>query len=241
MQISDPLLGAMIAASASFISAIVQLYINARRQQAERKAGKPVTRKSGNWLAILGLILGAAVGGYFLAEYKSAKQRDGDIAMRQEMTSQLRNIGEAATRIEQAGLQKNAQNDAEARLIADRRRGMDGVAAVIGLAPCAIAQTASATAAPPACSEANALKVSLCAVIPANANLGEVQLFTRLDDAAKTWSESKVQLGQDAGGARFVDAPFERTQADGKEICQNFMHWDSQKARQARIVVKFAL
>lgn len=231
----------MIAASASFISAVVQLYINARRQQAERKAGKPVTRKSGNWLAILGLILGAAVGGYFIAEYKTAKQRDGDVAMRQEMTSQLRNIGEAATRIEKAGLQKNAQNDAEARLIADRQRGMEGVAAVIGVAPCAIAQTAAATDSPAACSEANALKVSVCAVIPAAARLGDVQLFTRLDDAAKTWAESKVQLGQDVGGAKFVDAPFERTQVDSKEVCQHFLHWDAQKSRQARIVVRFAL
>ena len=68
----------MIAASASFISAIVQLYINARRQQAERKAGKPVTRKSGNWLAIVGLILGATVGGYFLAEYKSSRRSESD-------------------------------------------------------------------------------------------------------------------------------------------------------------------
>ena len=233
----------MIAASASFISAVVQLYINARRQSAERKAGKPVTRKSGNWLAIFALMLAASVGGYFLAEYKGSRDREGDVALRQEMKTRLRDIGDAAARIEQAGLQKNAQGDTDAKLAADRRRGLDGVAAVIGVAPCAVIQAAPAPApeASAGCSEANALRVSVCAVIPAAASISEVQLFTRLEDSTKPWTESRVQPGQDAGGAKFIDAPFERTQAENKEICQRFMHWDAQNGRQARIVVKFAL
>ena len=53
MNLSDPVMAALIGASATFATAMVQLLGNARRQAAERAAGKPVSRKSGNWLAIL--------------------------------------------------------------------------------------------------------------------------------------------------------------------------------------------
>ena len=32
-----------------------------------------------------------------------------------------------------------------------------------------------------------------------------------------------------------------RRQADAKEVCQCFVHWNSQKARLARILVKYSL
>ena len=41
-------MAALIGATATFITAMFQLLINARRQAAERAAGKPVSRKSGN-------------------------------------------------------------------------------------------------------------------------------------------------------------------------------------------------
>jgi hypothetical protein len=49
-----------------------------------------------------------------------------------------------------------------------------------------------------------------------------------------------VLPGQDVGGAKFVDAYYERTQADAKEVCQRFVYWNSQKGRMARILVKYA-
>jgi hypothetical protein len=69
----------------------------------------------------------------------------------------------------------------------------------------------------------------------------EVQVFTRLEDSPQPWPEARVQPRQDAGAAKFVDAFYERTQADAKEVCQRFVHWNSQKARLARILVKYTL
>ena len=239
MNLSDPVMAALIGASATFATALFQLMINARRQAAERAAGKPVTRKSGNWLAVFALMLAAAVGGYALAEYQIFRDRAGDKVLRQEMQTRLRDIGDAALRLERAGSQRSDQTEADARIAAERRRGAEGVAAVIGLPPCVNSQSASGSSA--GCSEANALHASVCASIPATAVVTEVQVFTRMEDSLQPWAEARVQPGQDAGAAKFVDAFYERTLADAKEVCQRFVHWNSQKARLARVVVKYAL
>jgi len=68
----------------------------------------------------------------------------------------------------------------------------------------------------------------------------EVQVFTRLEDSQQPWPEARVQPGQDAGAAKFVDAFYERAQVDGREVCQRFVHWNSRKGRLARILVKYA-
>ena len=88
---------------------------------------------------------------------------------------------------------------------------------------------------------AAALVAAIITTIPASATVTEVQLFTRTDDAPQSWTESKVQSGQDAGAAKFVDAFYERAQSDSKEVCQRFMHWGSQKGRLARVLVKYVL
>lgn len=239
MNFSDPVMAALIGASATFATALFQLLVNARRQAAERAAGKPATRKTGNWLAIFALMLAAAVGGYAFAEYQTFRDRGDDKALRQEMQSRLRDIGEAAERLERAGVQKNDQTGADARLAAERIRGTQGVAAVIGLPPCVTGHPAPESSA--GCGESNAIHASVCAIIPAAAVVTEVQVFTRLEDSQQPWADARVQIGQDAGAAKFVDAFYERAQADAKEVCQRFMHWNSQKARLARILVKYTI
>lgn len=222
-------MAALIGASATFITALLQLLLNARRQAVERAAGKPASRKTGNWLAIFALMLAAAVAGYAFSEYQVYRDREDSRLLRQEMQTRLRDIGEAAVRLERAGLQRGDESETQARLAAERRRGADGVAAIIALPPC----TQSG------CSEANALQASVCATIPAAATVTEVQLYTQSVDAQQSWADAKVQLGQDAGAAKFVDAVQERVQSDGKEVCQRFLYWGSQKGRMARLLVKY--
>lgn len=232
-------MAALIGASATFATALFQLLANARRQAAERAAGKPASRKSGTWLAIFGLMLAAAVAGYAFSEYQSFRDRDDEKRLRQEMQMSLRDIGNAAVRLERAGLQRSDQSDMEAMLAAERRRGMDGVAAVVDLPACAGSQ--SGAEASSACTEARAVNVAVCAIIPLTASVTEVQLFTRAADASQPWAEARVQPGQDAGSAKFIDTFYERAQGDAKEVCHRFMHWNSQKPRLARILVKFSI
>lgn len=232
-------MAALIGASATFATALFQLLANARRQAAERAAGKPASRKSGTWLSIFGLMLAAAVGGYAFSEYQSFRDRDDEKRLRQEMQTSLRDIGNAAVRLERAGLQRSDQSDMDAMLGAERRRGMEGVAAVVDLPACASSPSGAEASA--TCTEARAVQVAVCAIIPLTAIVTDVQVFTRAADAAQTWADSKVQPGQDAGSAKFVDTFYERTQGDAKEVCQRFMHWNSQKPRLARILVKYTI
>jgi hypothetical protein len=231
MNLSDPVMAALIGAGATFAAALFQLTSNARRQAAERAVGKPITRRAGSWFTVAVLLLAALVGGYALAEYQGFQNRGDDKALRQEMQTRLRELSDVATRLERAALQNSDQPDVE------RRRGIEGVAAVIGLPAC--------SSGPPgpgpntACNEGTALRASVCAIVPAASVVTEVQVFTRMEDSTQPWSEARVQLGQDAGAARFVDAFSERVQAEGKEVCQRFIHWNSQKPRLARILVKY--
>ena len=225
-------MAALIGASATFVTAVFQLLVNARRQAAERAAGKPASRKPGTWLAIFALMLAAAVGGYAYAQYQGFQDREDGKALRQEMQAQLRDLGNAASRLERAGIQRTelAQGDAASSL--ERRRGQEGVSAVVDLPAC------DANA---ACTESSPVRAAVCATIPAAATVTEVLVFTRSEDSQQAWAEAKVAAGQDAGNAKFAENYYERTQPDAKEVCQRFSHWSNQKGRSARIVVRYSL
>ena len=241
MNLSDPVMAALIGAGATFATAIFQLTSNARRQAAERAAGKPASRKSGSWLAIFALVLAALVTGYALSQYQIYSGREDEKLLRDEMLVRLREITAAAARLERAATEKDGQSEADAPLAAERRRGAEGVAAIISVPPCR-APKAGLAQAPAECTESEALRTTLCAVLPASAKVTEVQLFTRLDDAQQPWDEARVQAGKDTGAAKFLDAHFERARGnESKEVCQHFAHWNSQKGRSARILVKYAL
>jgi hypothetical protein len=81
----------------------------------------------------------------------------------------------------------------------------------------------------------------VCVRVPASAAVREVLLYTRFDDSQQAWADSRVQAGQDAGQAKFVEKFFERPEGDAaKQVCQGFVNWSVDKARQARILVKYS-
>ena len=78
--------------------------------------------------------------------------------------------------------------------------------------------------------------------MPAAAVVNDVQLFLRPEDSQQSWAEAKVQAGQDAGGAKFLDSFYERgREGDTKEVCINVASWGSDKGRSARILVRYVL
>lgn len=239
MNLSEPVVAAMIGATATIVTALVQLRLAAKKQAAERMAGRPATRGN-RWLAIVALMLASAVGGYAFSEYRGFAAREDDRMLRDEMHSRLKDIGAMAVRLEKANLQTNPSSEAELKLALERQRGMDGIAAVVNVPACRASQ-AGLAAAPSGCSESEAVRTAVCAVVPASAAVGEVQLFIRAEDATGPWGASKVDAGQDAGGARFVDTHFQRAgEADAKEVCMNLAHWATDKGRSARILVRYA-
>jgi hypothetical protein len=95
---------------------------------------------------------------------------------------------------------------------------------------------------PVGCDAANANRAALCASVPSQAGVLDVQLFARAEGASREWEQSRVSVDQDLDGARFVDSTFEVEQgADRKAVCANFLQWNNERGHEARIVVVYTI
>jgi hypothetical protein len=238
-HLSDPVLAALIGAGATVLGTLVQLRLSWRREMKERERGQPITKKSrrGPVLLVFALTIAGAVGGFALSQYLISL-RDGDRdALRTELQSKLSEINATANRLEQTRTNERQQIEAEARRADAVRRGEEGAAASVVVGPCTPADDPGNKR---ECTEQGAVRVTLCARVPAAAAVREVQLYTRFDDS-KAWADSRVQPGQDAGQARFAEKSVERPDSDSaKQVCEDFVNWNGEKSRQARILVKYS-
>ena len=229
MGISETVLAALIGASATMVTAMFHLVSSFKSQSTDRRV-KGSGVKSLLWM--LALMLASAVGGFAYAEFRSQETRDETHALRMEMRQQLQTIIAATTRIEQSRGGGPGDNDG--------RRGTDGVATVVNLPACKGAQVGFATD-HPNCAEQDAVQVSVCTPMPANAKVTSTEFFSRPDDSQQAWNDARVTPGQDIGGGRFSVTPVERPDSDGtKQVCYAFSHWNSQKGRTLRVLVKYS-
>ncbi len=240
-HLSEPLMASMIGALATVAAALVQLRISWRREIRERERGQPITKKTrrGPVTFIFILALAAAVGGFALSQYfVSLREGDRD-ALRADLQSKLSEINATAMRLEQARTNEREQIETGARRAEGQRLGEEGASASVVVGPC---KPEGASGAKQECTEQSALRIAICARVPASATVREVLLYVRAANSKQPWEEARVQAGQDAGQARFADKFTERPGGDGsKEICQGFANWSGEKSRIARILVKYAL
>jgi hypothetical protein len=237
-HLSEPLLAAMIGAVATVVTALVQLRLSWRKELRERERAQPITKKSrrGPVIAVLALMIAAAVGGFALSQYfVSLREGDRD-ALRSDLQSKLSEINATALRLEQARLGERRQIETEVQRADASRLGDEGSAASVLVGPC------KPEGARQPCTEQSAVRIAVCARVPAAATVKEVQLYVGSEDSKQPGAEARVQPGQDAGDARFADKFSERPEdAAAKQICQGFANWSHEKSRLARIVVKYAL
>ncbi len=237
-HLSDSVMAAMIGASATVLATLVQLRISWRKEMRERERGQPISRKTrrGPVLLIFALMIGAAVGGFALSQYLISWREGDREALRSDVQSKLSELNAAALRLEQARLNERQQIETEVHRIDAARMGDEGSAAGIVVGPCGAAGDKRG------CAESGALRVAVCARVPAAASVKEIQLYTKPENSQQSWQDSRVQPGQDAGQARFAEKSFERPDGDGaRQICQGFANWSGENSRAARIVVKYAL
>jgi len=241
MNFSDPVVSAaLIGASGTVLTALVQLRISWRREMKERERGQPITKKTrrGPVMAVFALMIAAAVGGFALSQYFQSLREDDRDSLRAELQAKLSEINATAVRLEQTRTTERAQIESEAHRADSARLGDEGAAASMVVGPC---KPEGVPGARQECTEQSALRVALCVRVPASASVKEVQLYTRFEDSRQGWTDSKVQAGQDAGEARFSEKSFERPDdAGAKQVCQGFVSWNREKSRLARILVKYA-
>ena len=240
-NVSEPLTAALIGALATVAAALVQLRISWRREMKERERGQPITKKTrrGPVIFIFVLVMAAAVGGFALSQYfVSLREGDRD-ALRADLQSKLSEINATAMRLEHARTNEREQIETGTRRADAQRLGEEGATASVVVGPC---KPEGVPGARQECTEQSALRIAVCARLPASATVKEVQLYVRAEDSKQPWQEARVQAGQDAGQARFAEKFTERPDGDAaKQLCQGFANWSGEKSRLARILVKYAL
>jgi hypothetical protein len=185
---------------------------------------------------IFALMIASAVGGFALSQYLMALRYGDQEAIRAELQAKLSEIAASAARLEHARMDA-PKGIAEPKPAEPSREGDEGATGSVVVAACKADAPGKHD-----CSETGAARVAVCARVPAAATVREVQLYTRLEDSQQPWAEARVQSGQDAGQAKFVEKFYERADVDGsKQVCQSFASWNGEKARLARILVKYAL
>jgi hypothetical protein len=232
---------AAIAATGTVVGALVQLRVTWRKELSERARSAPVTKKTrrGPVVAVGLLLIAASVGGFALSQYLVGQSNRASLAMRGELEAQVAQISATAARLERATLSEQGSME---RASADRR-GAESVAVTTTIGPCrASAGLAPAPDPAPACTEQEAMRVTLCASVPAQAVVAATDLYARPEDSPQPWTESRVVLGQDVGRARFADRPFERPESEQTKLaCTAFTSWNGAQAYMARLVVKYVL
>jgi len=252
---SDSVLAAIITAAATVCMSLLQLRFSLNKDGSTRIQSSGGRRKGRGPFAIaFVIIIASAVGGFALSQWLTENERVSQSILQHELQDRVDQITRTANQLEQT--RAGARAEIEASVL--RKIGSDGVVVMATVGPCrpslVVASQGAATPpgagvtpetaqpAAPSCTEAEASSVTLCATIPANASITEIELYTRLADSDTPWSTSRVIAGQENGQARFAEKYAEAPEAPGtKQVCQGFAQWSTEHARVARIIVRYGL
>jgi hypothetical protein len=249
---SDGVLAAIIAASATVFAALLQLKASFAHAAARARAPNVRSKSRLPQLVIAAMLVGAGVCGFALSQWIADHRR----AAQDLVTAELRARIEQMSRTE--GRLSGAYNEIETSVL--RNIGLQGVVVMASMPPCKPApaatpvfadSTADASEPPvspagagPAsgCTEADASPVTLCATIPAAATVNDVELYVRAADSDAPWTANRVTPGQEVAQARFADEPAEiADDATAKQVCERFVQWSTEHGRVARVVVRYTL
>jgi hypothetical protein len=146
-ELTPNVVAAVVGALVTLVAALINLRIAWRREVLSRlegpRGGKP---RRGLLPAIVFMVGAAAVGGYALALYLMQSRENESALLRSELRQRADQIQSSAERIENARTLERYSALADARLAEERRRGAEGVAAAVRLAPCRAGGSAAAPA-----------------------------------------------------------------------------------------------
>jgi hypothetical protein len=232
---SDGVIAALIGAVATMMTAFFQFAGNWRKQSAESRA-----RRKTPWLLIFALMLSSAVGGFAYSEYRNWARED--------KTEQLRAEVSKLTQLAAVAGHPQPMRDANGFVggaitiptaVAAAQSADQAREAVIGLPACKGTQVGFATG-PGRCTEAEAQRATLCVPVPTTAQIRAVELYARADDSTQPWTDGRLAPDAPAGAVRWDDKHAERVEPDGsRAVCQTIAHWDSDKGKSVRMVVRF--
>jgi hypothetical protein len=232
MNLSETVIAAMIGAGATVATATFQLVAALRSRKADYKPKRGSGLRS--TLAVCGLVLGAAVAGFGYSELRVQSEREESRAMEQRISDRLQTLANM-----QLAQLRNGNSEAGLLLTSASTSGAARSEAMARISACR-PLTPGYAGDPVGCDATNANRIALCASVPSQASVLEVQLFAHADSDFTQWDTSRVAADQDIGGARFVAGIYEVEQgADAKAVCAQFLQWNSERGHVARVVVRY--
>jgi hypothetical protein len=230
MDLSETILAAIIGALATMGTAIFQLVRN--RAPAETRPKKNRVRSS---FAIVALVFGAMVGGYFWSELRSVGAKDEIAALRADLKLAAR---EAATPSAlDAAEQTNSPNTDSA--VTPTSHGDAGSAeSVAHLPPCRVT-TQAEEAGPTACTATLATTVAICAVVPSNAHTTAVRVQARVPKSETPWLERNAgapTLGDLHIAAESTEYP---ASVEKRSVCLDVANWSVEDTLAVRVIVDY--
>jgi len=250
-MLTDSVLAALIAGTATLSASFLQLRSAALREAAQGRSAS-ARRKNRLQRIVLFVIIGAAgASGFALSQWLNEGERAAQSAMQRELQARVAEISRTTSELELT--REGARAEIETGVL--RRIGTDGVTVVATVPACRAELAAAASGSPPpsataegasapprSCAESEVSPVTVCASIPASATVTEVALFARLADADAPWSASRFLPGQESGQARFAEKYAEGApEAGTRQVCQAFANWSADHARTVRITVRYSL
>lgn len=257
---SDGVLAAIIAACATVFASVMQIRSSFAKELTGRAMPSSGRRKSRlPFMLLCAMVGGAAVGGFALSQWLTEHERIVQNELQRALQERIATMSRTESALEQTRIGTRAE--IEAGIL--REMGMQGVVVTATVGPCKPplmlntpaltagagetaaqmpSQPATSSAPSSTCTEADASPITLCATIPANATLTDVELYTRAAGADTPWANARVTPGHDFEQARFAEKPIEV--ADGsstKQVCEGFVQWSSEHARVARMLVRYSL
>jgi hypothetical protein len=257
---SDGVLAAIIAACATVFASFIQIRASFAKEVAGRAFSSGGRKKSRTPFVFMFMMLGgSAVGGFALSQWLMEHERSMQNALVEQLQAQVASLTRSESELTESRLGTRAEIEAGVL----RRIGLEGVVATTTVGPCkpplvmntpALAAHAPESPAPvtsqpgtsttpsSSCTEAEAMPVTLCAIVPVGATVTDVEVFMKPVESDATWSSARLVPGAETGQARFSEKPVEvADSATTKQICESFVSWSTEGARTARMLVRYTL
>lgn len=168
--LSPNVIATLIGATAALLAAFIQLRASWRRDQARsRKPQEPAKPRRAPLLWMIVLTVAAAVGGFTAAMFLIGRGLGDADEIRVELRQRVAQLNATAERFERAA-PASPVSEASAAPVPMIAESL----ASIAVAPCRLRVFEPPAAAPQPCTETDALRVALCAAVPAHASVLKV-------------------------------------------------------------------
>lgn len=224
MGLSESIVAAIIGATATVITAVIQLFKNRPPTDS-----RPKKNRLRSVTATVALAVACVVGGYAWSSLRAVNAKEELRAtMKAEFAEQFAALAA-----------RKEQSDAEQAALRTGFRDRGSAESLVHLPPCRL-QTDPDEVGPVTCTVRDAEKLALCAKVPAGTTVVAVRVFARAPTGDEPWEERDSDAPT-LGSLHFGAAPEEfPVDADSRSVCLDVANRSVEEKVAVRLLVEYA-